>query len=190
MEGCFHCWQRHIIQQILGVGLFSKRAYNRRHLKFRLPDNQPVTCRGPRASPVQKRPREWAAAAAQQTFSGGGRSAGTKRPSPWGRESRAGRTPARAPPPPARAPPHTPLPLLPGQVRPRKPGPRPSTAARQVPTAPAQVRGPPLPMRSFIHLPAPGGGGNGRESPRPRPRQGFVGLKAGTPGQALTLGVR
>lgn len=52
---------------------------------------------------------------------------------PGGERAARARPSARAPPPQARAPPQTPLPFLPGQVRPRKSSPRPFTAARRFP---------------------------------------------------------
>lgn len=138
---------------------------------------------GTQASPVRKRARGWAAAPHKLSPVAVRRN---KARNALGATAARGRPSARAPPPqPGRLPrPHR---LSCQAGPPLQSSPRPLKPALQVPTAQAQFHRPPLPARCFIHLPAQGGG---RARPSPSPSQRCAGLKAGTPGQVLTLGVR
>lgn len=110
-------------------------------------------------SPVADGPQE------QSAHLPGGERAARARPS-----ARASPSPGSgASPDPAAFPPR---PGPPPQVQPS-----PLRGRPQVPTALAPFRGPPLPKRSFIHLPAPGVGGGGgwgkpAGDPPPQPRVG------------------
>lgn len=123
------------------------------------------------ARPDQDRPRERAAGAAQQTFSSGGRSAGTKRHLPGARAPREP-APRRGSPRPRLRRPPDPLPPLPGRSAPAGPARAPPPQPRRSPQPELSPAGRHSQRGASFISPHRGVGEPGGRAPAPGPATG------------------